>query len=155
AGGVPLRPFCFFFSKSSCPHSLRASTRGFPFRIRVDARNKYGHDGVGRTRDMSDSTTPGGFSASRLTRVTAAMERAIARGEVAGAMVLIERKGQEAYCEARGFQDEEAKVPLKRDTLFRIASMTKPIVSMAALMLVEEGLIRLADPVSKWLPELA
>ena len=96
-----------------------------------------------------------GFSGERLGRLTRSMEGHVARGQVAGVLTLVERHGEIAHCEAAGWQDREAKIPLRRDTLFRIASMTKPIVSVAALMLVEEGLIRLGDPVDKWLPELA
>src|SRR5581483_5632531 len=103
---------------------------------------------------MSD-IGPCGFSKERLKRLTRSMEGHVARGSVAGVITLIERHGEDAHCDVIGWQDEEAKVPLRLDSLFRIASMTKPIVSMAALMLVEEGLIRLGDSVDKWLPELA
>ncbi|HLG90315.1 MAG TPA: serine hydrolase domain-containing protein [Alphaproteobacteria bacterium] len=103
---------------------------------------------------MSD-LGPGGFSKERLKRLTRSMEEHVARGGVAGVITLIERHGEDAHCDVIGWQDEEAKIPLRLDTLFRIASMTKPIVSVAALMLVEEGLIRLGDAVDRWLPEIA
>jgi len=104
---------------------------------------------------MSSATGPGGFSKIRLTRLTRSMESHVRRGEVAGVLTLVERHGEIAHCDVLGWQDEEAGIPLRLDTLFRIASMTKPIVSVAALMLVEEGKIRLNEPVDKWLPELA
>ena len=68
-------------------------------------------------------------------------------------MVLIARNGKIAYFEAFGFQNRETKEPMKTDAIFRIASMSKPITSVAAMMLVEEGKIQLLDPVSRYLPE--
>jgi CubicO group peptidase (beta-lactamase class C family) len=100
-------------------------------------------------------TEIGGFSATRLKRLTAAMRGYVDRGEVAGVVTLVQRRGVIAHVDALGWQDEEARIPMRRDTLFRIASMTKPIVSLAALMLVEEGKLRLGEPVDRLLPELA
>jgi CubicO group peptidase (beta-lactamase class C family) len=77
------------------------------------------------------------------------------RGEVANVVTLVHRHGREVHADAFGWQDEEAGTPIHRDTIFRIASMTKPVVSVAALMLLEEGKLRLDDPVDRWLPELA
>src|ERR1700744_1629612 len=98
---------------------------------------------------------PAGFSSERLTRLTKAMQAHVAAGSVAGVVTLVHRHGEAVHSDVLGWQDEEAKVPMKRDTLFRIASMTKPIVSVAALMLVEEGKLRLGEPVDRYLPELA
>src|SRR5437016_7378181 len=67
--------------------------------------------------------------------------------------MVIARNGKIAYAEAVGFQDREKKMAMKKDALFRLASMTKPIVSVAAMMLVEEGKLDLLAPVSKYLPE--
>jgi CubicO group peptidase (beta-lactamase class C family) len=100
---------------------------------------------------MSDA----GFSATRLERVRAAMREFVDTGEVAGCVTLVWRHGEIARVDALGCRDAEAQTPMTRDTLFRIASMTKPVTSVAALMLVEDGLIALDDPVSRWLPELA
>ncbi len=97
----------------------------------------------------------GGFSAERLKRLTASMQSYVDQGAVAGVVTLVHRHGEEAHSDVLGWQDEEARVPMRRDTLFRIASMTKPIVSVAALMLVEEGKLRLGEPVDRLLPELA
>jgi CubicO group peptidase (beta-lactamase class C family) len=98
---------------------------------------------------------PGGFSGGRLGRLTTAMQAHVDAGSVAGVVTLVHRHGETVHSDVLGWQDEAAKIPMRRDTLFRIASMTKPIVSVAALMLVEEGKLRLGDPVDKFLPELA
>jgi CubicO group peptidase (beta-lactamase class C family) len=73
----------------------------------------------------------------------------------AGIVTLIHRHGERAHVDTIGWQDKEAQIPIQCDTLFRIMSMTKPITAVAALMLVEEGKIRLFDPIDTWLPELA
>lgn len=96
-----------------------------------------------------------GFSATRLLRLSGVLQGYVDRGEIAGAVAIVHRKGEEAYTDAIGWQDKEARIPIRRDTLFRIMSMTKPITAAAALMLVEEGKIRLYDPVNEWLPELS
>jgi CubicO group peptidase (beta-lactamase class C family) len=98
---------------------------------------------------------PAGFSSERLGRITAAMQAHFDAGTIAGMVTLVHRHGETVHSDVLGWQDAEAKAPMRRDTLFRIASMTKPIVSVAALMLVEEGKLRLGDPVDKFLPELA
>jgi CubicO group peptidase (beta-lactamase class C family) len=98
---------------------------------------------------------PGGFSSARLARLTAAMQFYVDNGAVAGVTTLVHRHGEVVHCDVLGWQDEEANIPMRRDTLCRIASMTKPIVSVAALMLVEEGKLRLGEPVDKFLPELS
>src|SRR6266700_5238947 len=96
-----------------------------------------------------------GFSRERLGRLSKALEGYVERGEFAGIVTLIHRHGELAHVDTIGWQDKEAQIPIKRDTIFRIASMTKPITTVAALTLVEEGRIRLYDPVDAWLPELA
>jgi CubicO group peptidase (beta-lactamase class C family) len=97
----------------------------------------------------------GGMSPRRLGRVTAVLQRAVDRGEIAGVVALTHRRGHEAFFAALGDRDREAGRPMERDTIFRLASMTKPIVAAALLTAVEEGLIRLFDPVDEWLPELS
>ncbi|WP_086380699.1 serine hydrolase domain-containing protein [Caballeronia sordidicola] len=96
-----------------------------------------------------------GFSAPRLEQTRSAMQEFVDRDEVAGCVSLIWRRGEIAMVEALGCRDRETREPMSRDTLFRIASMTKPVTSVAALMLVEDGLIALDEPISRWLPELA
>ena len=76
------------------------------------------------------------------------------RGEMAGAVTLLRRR-DEVHVEAVGVQDLAAAAPMRRDTIFRIASMTKPVTAAAALILVEEATLRLDEPVDRWLPELA
>ena len=100
---------------------------------------------------MSDA----GFSATRLERTRTAMQQFVEIGDVAGCVTLVWRHGEIARVDVLGHSDSEIRTPMTRGTLFRIASMTKPVTSLAALMLVEEGRIALDDPVSRWLPELA
>ena len=88
-----------------------------------------------------------------LKRVTDAFQSEVDKGVIPGAVVLIARNGKIAYLEAFGFQNRESKEPMKTDAIFRIASMSKPITSVAVMMLVEEGKIQLLDPVSHYLPE--
>lgn len=94
-----------------------------------------------------------GFSSQRLARLTEAFQEEVGKGAIPGAVVLIARKGKAAYFEAIGFQNRENKQPMRTDAIFRIASMSKPITSVAVMMLVEEGKIQLLDPVSRYLPE--
>ncbi|MEC3957399.1 serine hydrolase domain-containing protein [Nocardia sp. CDC153] len=96
-----------------------------------------------------------GFSAEGLAKVSEVLEGYVDRGEVAGAVALLYRHGELAHVDAVGWRDRSAQLPMERDTLFRIASMTKPITAVAALSLVDEGLIGLHDPIDGWLPELA
>jgi CubicO group peptidase (beta-lactamase class C family) len=81
------------------------------------------------------------------------MQGYVDRGEVAGVVTLIARRGKVVHFESVGYRDAGRKIPMTGDTIFRIASMTKPIASVAAMMLYEEGRFQLSDPVSKWLPE--
>ena len=93
-----------------------------------------------------------GLSAERLARIRPALETEIAKGTLPGAVVIVARNGKVAYFESFGFLDKTKGVPMSKDAIFRIYSMTKPFVSVATLMLAEEGTIQLTDPVSKWLP---
>jgi CubicO group peptidase (beta-lactamase class C family) len=83
------------------------------------------------------------------------MQQFVETGDVAGCVTLVWRHGEIARVDMLGHSDSETRTPMTRGTLFRVASMTKPVTSLAALMLVEEGRIALDDPVSRWLPELA
>jgi CubicO group peptidase (beta-lactamase class C family) len=96
-----------------------------------------------------------GFSSTRLKRLSDRLEEGVKAGELPGAVVLIARNGKIVMFEAHGFRDREAKTPMKTDSIFRIASMTKPITSVAAMMLVEQGRLSLVDPVSKYIPSFA
>ena len=99
-------------------------------------------------------TSKSGLSSARLDRMHKAVEGYVANGHVIGAITLIHRHG-ETHVDVVGLQDRERKIWLKRDTIFRIASMTKPITATAAMILVEEGNLRLDEPVDRLLPELA
>ena len=96
-----------------------------------------------------------GLSTERLARIGAVMNEHVADGRIAGAIGLIARRGKVGYFETYGFQDKEAGVPMRKDTIFRMYSMTKPITGVAVLILYEEGRFSLSDPASKYLPELA
>jgi CubicO group peptidase (beta-lactamase class C family) len=96
-----------------------------------------------------------GLSAARLTRLGDVLRGEIDRGRVPGAVALIARRGKLGYFEALGARDPVSAAPMHKDTVFRIYSMTKPIVSVAAMMLWEEGQFLLNDPVAKYLPDFA
>ena len=94
-----------------------------------------------------------GMSTERLGRLDAAMQKAVDSRELPGAVVLIARDGQLVYAKSFGWQDREKNIPMSNDSIFRLYSMTKPVVSVAAMMLVEEGRLGLQEPVSKYIPE--
>ena len=94
-----------------------------------------------------------GMSSERLTRLDATFQKIIDDKELPGVTVMIARKGKLVYQKSFGFQDREKAIPMANDSIFRIYSMTKPIASVAALILVEEGKLHLAEPVSKYIPE--
>lgn len=95
-----------------------------------------------------------GLSSQKLARVTEVVKGEIAKGKYPGAVALVARRGKVAYFEALGQRDPETAAPMTRDSIFRLYSMTKPFVSVAAMMLVEDGRILLSDPVSKYIPKL-
>ena len=94
-----------------------------------------------------------GFSAERLSRINDFMERYVNDGKAAGFVTLVARRGEIVYFDKFGYQDVDTKSPMELDTIFRIYSMTKPITSIALMMLFEKGLVRLEDPVTKYIPE--
>jgi CubicO group peptidase (beta-lactamase class C family) len=96
-----------------------------------------------------------GFSQLRLKRLSDRMKEGVDKNELPGAVVLIQRNGRIVMHDSFGFRDRDAKAPMTNDAIFRIASMTKPIVTLAAMMLAEEGRLALADPVSRYIPEFA
>jgi CubicO group peptidase (beta-lactamase class C family) len=95
-----------------------------------------------------------GFSSQRLQRLTDTFNADVASGKIPGAVVLIAREGKVVYQQTFGFQDRAANNAMRPDSIFRIASMTKPITMVAALMLAEEGKLQLMNPVSVYLPQL-
>lgn len=98
------------------------------------------------------ATEAAGISAPRLERLHAAVQGFVDRGEVAGAVTLLARDGRIVDLSAYGLKDAEQRTPMRTDTLFRIASMSKAITSVAVLMLYEEGRLLLTDPLSKFVP---
>ena len=96
-----------------------------------------------------------GLSSERLQRINQVVQRYIDEGQITGAVTMVSRKGQVAHFEAQGQMDLEAKAPMRKDAIFRIASMSKPITGVAMMQLYEKGLWKPEDPVSKWFPELA
>src|SRR5262249_40041562 len=96
-----------------------------------------------------------GFDPVTLAMARPQLEPFVEQGELAGIVTLASISGEIVQHDAIGWSDLETKTPMRPDTLFRIASMSKPITSVAALMLMEEGKIALADPISRWIPELA
>jgi CubicO group peptidase (beta-lactamase class C family) len=93
-----------------------------------------------------------GLSSKRLQAIGDTLKADIAKGIIPGALVLISRHGKVAYFEAMGSLDPEKKTPMTKDAIFRIYSMSKPIVTVAAMMLFEQGRLALSDPVAKYIP---
>lgn len=104
---------------------------------------------------MDGDQAGGDFLQAGLAQIPPALQAVVDAGDLSGFVTLIWRKGQEAQVNTVGWRDVEAGAPMTRDTLFRIASMTKPVTSIAALMLLEEDKLRLDDPITRWLPEFA
>ena len=93
-----------------------------------------------------------GFSSQRLGRINAMMRRAIDQGQLTGGSTLVARHDQVVHFETHGHADLEGRRPTQPNTIYRIYSMTKPVTSVAVLMLLEEGLIRLTDPIANYIP---
>lgn len=96
-----------------------------------------------------------GFDAERLKRIDRHFDRYLEKRLLPGYLAVVTRNGKVAHIAMNGQRDLEAGLPVETDTIWRIFSMTKPVTSVAAMMLVEEGLIDLGDPISAWLPEFA
>jgi CubicO group peptidase (beta-lactamase class C family) len=96
-----------------------------------------------------------GMSSQRLARIATTLNADVEHGRIPGAVIAIARKGKLVYFEAFGWRDKAAGVKMTTDTIFSIASMTKPMVTVGALMLVEEGGLSVGDPVAKYLPQFA
>ena len=94
-----------------------------------------------------------GVSSERLQRISQMIQRRIAAGEMTGAVTIVARKGKIVHLEAQGVMDLDSKKPMAKDTMFRVASMTKPVTGLAIMMMIEEGKVRLNDPVSRYIPE--
>jgi CubicO group peptidase (beta-lactamase class C family) len=93
-----------------------------------------------------------GFSAARLARIDRHFSRYVDDGRLPGWLAVVAREGRVAHVATCGMRDREKSLPVETDTLWRLASMTKPVTTVAALMLYEEGAFELKDPISKWIP---
>ena len=96
-----------------------------------------------------------GFSGAGLARLDAYIQNEIAGNKIPGAIMMIQRNGKTAYYRSSGVRDPGTKEPMTPSTIFRIYSMSKPITTVAAMMLVEEGRLQLDDPLSKYIPAFA
>ena len=96
-----------------------------------------------------------GMNPARLARIDAMIQGYVDARQIPGAVTLVVRRGEIVHVGVQGKRAFDGAEPMTRDTIFRIYSMTKPITSVATLMLYEEGRLRLTDPVAKWIPELA
>lgn len=96
-----------------------------------------------------------GFSAERLARIKPVIQREVEKGQYPGAVMLVARNGRIVYFESVGQLDPAGGKPMTRDAIFRLYSMTKPYTSVAIMMLMEEGKLRLTDPVSRYIPAFA
>ena len=94
-----------------------------------------------------------GFSSERLARIHETVQRHIDAKAIAGAVTMVVRNGRIAHHEAHGAIDIESKRPMPKDGVFRLASMSKPVTAAAVMMMLEEGKLRLTDPVSRFIPE--
>jgi CubicO group peptidase (beta-lactamase class C family) len=94
-----------------------------------------------------------GLSTERLRRINDMIQQYIDSNQISGGVTMVSRRGQIAHFEAQGLMDIESNTPMSKDAIFRIASMTKPVTGVAILMLMEEGKLRLTDPVSRFIPE--
>jgi CubicO group peptidase (beta-lactamase class C family) len=104
---------------------------------------------------MDGATTISGFDLEVLGHAKAPIAQAIASGDLSGAVTLVWRRGEIVQATCQGQRNREARLPMERETLFRVASMTKPVTTVVALMLLEEGRFKLDDPITKWAPEFA
>jgi CubicO group peptidase (beta-lactamase class C family) len=95
-----------------------------------------------------------GLSTDRLARIAPVMKQQVEKDMFPGAVTLVARDGKVVHFETHGFLDAAKTRPMTKDAIFRLASMTKPVVTVAGMMLVEQGAMKLNDPISNWLPEL-
>jgi CubicO group peptidase (beta-lactamase class C family) len=111
--------------------------------------------GLNASRAESPPQAPASFSREGLARVGDYIRNEITTGKIPGAILLIQQHSHPVYFESFGMRDVENKIPMTADTIFRLYSMSKPITSVAAMMLVDDGKLALGDPVSKYIPAFA
>lgn len=117
--------------------------------VRIDAAHAHS----ATTTAAAETRAASGFSPERLARVEQALRAYVDQGRLAGAVVQVQQDGREVLSLAVGWRDKEARSPMRKDTVFRIASQTKALTSVAAMMLMEDGQLLLSDAVGKHLPE--
>ncbi|HTE40994.1 MAG TPA: serine hydrolase domain-containing protein [Steroidobacteraceae bacterium] len=110
---------------------------------------------AGMGADNARPASISGFSHERFASIPPMLQSAIAAGAFPGVVSLIWHKGKIVQCNALGMRDIEQRLPMERQTIFKIASMSKPITSVAALRLIEQGKMKLDDPIEKWVPEFS
>lgn len=113
------------------------------------------HPAAAGTSLLTAPADTSGFSADGLKRVGALLDQEVEQGHLAGAVMLIQHHGKPVYYEAFGVSDPHSMAPMRADTIFRLYSMTKPITSAAAMILVDDGKLALDDPVAKYIPAFA
>lgn len=119
----------------------------------VDAQR--GRDAAASTPSLARGLPQGvGMSPARLERITSSFRKEVEEKRLPGAVVMVARRGRLVYSNAFGLRDPKGSDPMRTDTVFRIYSMTKPLVSVAAMLLVEDGVIQLTDPISKFIPSM-
>jgi CubicO group peptidase (beta-lactamase class C family) len=110
---------------------------------------------IAASADAGDGPAARSFAREKLERASDYLRNEIATGKIPGAILLIQQHGKPVYFESFGVRDVATKLPMTPDAIFRLYSMSKPITSVAAMMLVEDGKLALADPVSKFIPAFA
>ena len=136
----------------------RWSTKGFVNRCCLAAALTIGAVATGSlaaVRAESPSVATTGFSRGGLERISDYMRNEIATGKIPGAIVLIQHHGKPVYFEKFGVRDVESRHPMTDDTIFRLYSMSKPVTSVAAMMLIDDGKLALGDLLSKYIPAFA
>ena len=124
-----------------------------PLRLAANGLRKTGATSAFQQASGAASPEDAGLSSARLEHIDGAIEKSINDGRIAGAVALVARHGKIAYFKAFGMADREAKKPMRTDNIFRICSMSKPITSVAVMILYEEGRFLLNEPVSDFIPE--
>ncbi len=113
--------------------------------------------GLAAAQDIpwANSAEDVGMSSERLQRINTVMQRHIDAGDIQGAITVVARQGQLVHFETHGLMDVDNSRPMQEDSIFIMMSSTKPVLGVAAMMMIEEGLMRPEDPVSKYIPEFA
>ena len=115
----------------------------------------YAGAAVAQDIPWADSAEEVGMSTERLARINTAMQRHVEAGTIQGAVTAVARRGKLVHLEAHGLMSVPDNRPMQDDSLFIMMSSTKPVLGVAAMMLIEEGLVRPSDPISKWFPTFA